>query len=105
EMEAEPEPASGAPWTAEDERAAVPVEAEEARGGWEAPIPRYTAELPAVSAAETATIPAAPPSEESPAPAPGSPPKAARREWSPSRRRKQPAARPCSAVWGLPSRR
>jgi len=71
EMEAEPEPASGAPWTAEDERAAVPVEAEEARGGWEAPIPRYTAELPAVSAAETATIPAAPPSEESPAPAPG----------------------------------
>ncbi len=55
EVEAEPEPvyaapepaASGAPWTVEDERAAVPVEAENApaAGSWEAAAPRYTEEL------------------------------------------------------------
>jgi hypothetical protein len=74
EVEAEPEPdfsapepqsASGAPWTAEDELAAVPVEAEE--HDWESPAASYTAELPVASAAETAAIAAAPAEEATPA--------------------------------------
>jgi len=74
EVEAEPEPdfsapepqsAAGAPWTAEDELAAVPVEAEERH--WESPAARYTAELPVASAAETAAIAAALPEEAAPA--------------------------------------
>ncbi len=68
EVGAEPEPASfapepqaatGAPWTLEDERAAVPVEAENAPpagGGWEAAAPRYTEELSVAAAADTAAL-------------------------------------------------
>jgi hypothetical protein len=55
----EPQATAGAPWTDEDELAAVPVETEEtppaAMSGWEA-SPRYTAELPAPSVTETAAI-------------------------------------------------
>lgn len=73
EVEAEPEPqyagpepqaAAGAPWTAEDELSAVPVETEAAGGAWEAAAPQYTEELPLPSAAETATLaPLAAPAE------------------------------------------
>ncbi|HEY7216101.1 MAG TPA: hypothetical protein VIC28_15870 [Thermoanaerobaculia bacterium] len=73
EVEAEPEPASpapapqeaaGVPWTAEDELSAVPAVEDQ---GWDAAAPKYTAELPAISGADTAAIAAAPAPAESPA--------------------------------------
>jgi hypothetical protein len=62
----EPLAAAGAPWTAEDELSAVQAETEEAPAEPEIPAPRYTAELPVTSAAETAAIAAAPAGEKKP---------------------------------------